>query len=164
MILLIVRDHIKKKDQEFKFDNAEDADLYKRYHLKFGNWCKSGTWKYEDELAPEELIFVADEITEQRKGIVKRKFYVVPGIEILKQTITQEIDVINCWKVLRANRNEALKQSDWTQLADVVMKTEERTSWRKYREYLRHLPKMHSDESICGADVLSFEEWSLRVR
>lgn len=164
MILLIVRDHIKKKDQEFKFDNVEDADLYKKYHLKFGNWCKVGTWKYEDEVAPEELVFVADEITEKVKGIIKRKFYVVPGLEILKQTITQETDVINCWKVLRANRNEALKQSDWTQLADVVMKTEERTSWRKYREYLRHLPKMHSDESICSADVLSFEEWSLRVR
>lgn len=164
MIILKVRDHIKKVDYEHKFDTAEDANLFKRYHLKFGNWTLKGEWKWEEEVKREEFKFAADEITEVVKGKVKRKLYIVEGLEIVQHNATEEKNIPECWRVLRNNRNVALKNSDWTQLADVTLSQEERTNWRKYRQYLRHLPKMYSDENVCSAEVMSYEEWCLRVR
>lgn len=41
---------------------------------------------------------------------------------------------------LRSRRNQLLASSDWTQVADVALTTEDDTAWRDYRKALRDLP------------------------
>lgn len=41
---------------------------------------------------------------------------------------------------LRSRRNQLLAASDWTQVADVALTTEDDTAWRDYRKALRDLP------------------------
>lgn len=49
------------------------------------------------------------------------------------------------WKYLDRNnrdiRNHLLKQSDWTQLPDAPLTTDDVTAWRLYRHILRNLPQ-----------------------
>jgi len=42
-------------------------------------------------------------------------------------------------KDLRARRNKALTDSDWTQLSDVGFNAAERTAWMNYRQALRDI-------------------------
>ena len=42
-------------------------------------------------------------------------------------------------KDLRAKRNKALADSDWTQLSDVGFNAAERTAWMNYRQALRDI-------------------------
>ena len=42
-------------------------------------------------------------------------------------------------KDLRARRNKALADSDWTQLSDVGFNAAERTAWMNYRQALRDI-------------------------
>jgi len=57
----------------------------------------------------------------------------LPSFEELKQTFMAD---------LRAERNQRLRDSDWTQLADVAanMSEDEKTRWSAYRQALRDLP------------------------
>lgn len=40
---------------------------------------------------------------------------------------------------IRVERNNLLKQSDWTQLPDSPLAQEEKTAWKNYRQQLRDL-------------------------
>lgn len=63
------------------------------------------------------------------------------------------------WDRFRKNRDKKLKETDYTQLADVSLSSEEKKTYREYRKYLRDLPKMHNNTSIWDAEVKSYEEW-----
>jgi hypothetical protein len=41
---------------------------------------------------------------------------------------------------VRNARNELLKQSDWTQMADVTLTESQSSAWRNYRQALRDVP------------------------
>jgi len=45
------------------------------------------------------------------------------------------------WFEVRAARNQALKDSDWRALKDVVLST----PWRDFRQALRDLPQNHAE-------------------
>ena len=55
---------------------------------------------------------------------------------------------------LRDRRNQMLSASDWTQVADVALTTEDDTAWRDYRKALRDLPA-----GLQTADDVSAVEW-----
>ena len=50
---------------------------------------------------------------------------------------------------LRLLRDEALRASDWTQMADSPLSTADKTAWANYRTYLRDLPA--NTDSDAGA-------------
>lgn len=52
--------------------------------------------------------------------------------------IEWEIDAAPAWIALRAERDERLRECDWTQLPDVA--EEVRLAWQPYRQALRDLP------------------------
>ena len=56
---------------------------------------------------------------------------------------TRDVD----WFEVRAARNQALKDSDWRALKDVVLST----AWKEYRQALRDLPQNH-DSANDAAD------------
>jgi len=45
------------------------------------------------------------------------------------------------WEQVRRARNQALKDSDWRALKDVVLPN----AWKDYRQALRDLPQLHDD-------------------
>lgn len=57
---------------------------------------------------------------------------------------------------LRRERNQILKDTDWTQLPDVPLDATQRKFYRKYREYLRVLPEK---VKVLGDRLLTYEEW-----
>ena len=44
------------------------------------------------------------------------------------------------WDTIRAQRNQLLAQSDWTQLADAPLTQEQKNAWAVYRQVLRDVP------------------------
>ena len=55
-------------------------------------------------------------------------------------------------------RNELLKETDWTQLPDVPLTQEDKKLYRKYRQYLRELPQdIKSGKLKC--ELKKFKEW-----
>ena len=63
------------------------------------------------------------------------------------------------WDLLRQQRDELLAASDKTQLSDFPIKTELRARYKEYRQYLRDLPTLYSEDTIKQAKVKSFDEW-----
>ena len=52
---------------------------------------------------------------------------------------------------LRSRRNQMLSASDWTQVADVALTTEDDTAWREYRKSLRDLPAgLNTADDVAG--------------
>jgi len=52
------------------------------------------------------------------------------------------------WQEVRSSRDQALAESDWRALKDVVLST----AWKEYRQALRDLPQDHA-ESNDAADA-----------
>lgn len=46
---------------------------------------------------------------------------------------------------LRVRRNNALTSSDWTQMPDTPLSTEQQAAWQNYRQQLRDLPANYPD-------------------
>jgi len=73
---------------------------------------------------------------------MNRKVTRFNGDEIISETFT-DVD----WDEVRYARDQALSNSDWRALKDVVLST----AWRDYRSALRDLPQDHA-ESNDAAD------------
>jgi hypothetical protein len=143
---------------ERTFETAEDARVYKQYHLRFGEWATGTYWTEEKNITAELRPFIVDEMTEIGPSGVVRVYQVCCKWSI-KEEIATENEVLGSWMLLRRDRDTLLKASDWTQISDVPMTTLERGEWKKYRQYLRDVTKLHTDLTIAGARVNSFEEW-----
>lgn len=45
------------------------------------------------------------------------------------------------WQLVREKRNKLLAESDWTQVPDAPLTTEQKQAWRQYRQELRDIPQ-----------------------
>ena len=62
---------------------------------------------------------------------------------------------------MRLLRDEALAESDWTQLLDCALSSEDKAKWTAYREYLRDLPQTSDSNDILSfKGIVPFSEWS----
>lgn len=66
---------------------------------------------------------------------------------------------IDAWYLLRAKRDKLLLETDKYMLSDFPIDTKTRGLYKDYRNYLRGLPKMFSEETIKTAKVKSFLQW-----
>jgi len=78
-----------------------------------------------------------------RDNMMNRRFLIYDGEEVIEDSM-REVD----WQEVRAARDQALVDSDWRALKDVVLST----PWKEYRQALRDLPQVH-DESNDAADA-----------
>ena len=53
-------------------------------------------------------------------------------------------------KVLRWQRENLLKESDWTQMPDSPLSESKKTEWATYRQVLRDLPKNSNPKFAVG--------------
>jgi hypothetical protein len=158
MYKLTVRDTRTDEEQIKEFDSAELAILYRDYHLVFGQWNSVVKWVEEKDLTPEQQRFIIDEKTELVNGLIVRYYKLAEGMEIKLEEASNDA-IKDCWIILRASRNKLLKDTDWTQLPDVEISTEDRKEYRSYRSYLRVLPKLYDDSTILQAKAYAFEDW-----
>jgi hypothetical protein len=145
-------------EQVHEFESSELAQLYRDYHLAFGHWNGISKWVEEKDLTPESRRFVVDEKTELINGEIVRFFKLTEGIELKIEEVTSN-SVAEVWKILRKKRSELLQITDWTQLADCALTTEEKKEYRAYRSYLRTIPVLYDDYTVVYAKAYSFEDW-----
>jgi hypothetical protein len=145
-------------EQVHEFETSELAQLYRDYHLAFGNWNGTSRWIEARKVTPEEAPFIVDEKTELVNEEVVRFYRITDGIQLKIEEASPDC-LEDLWKLFREKRNKWLQLTDWTQLADCELDTEQRKEYRAYRSYLRTLPKLYNDSSVVYAKVYSFEDW-----
>ncbi len=158
MYKLIIKNAGSEEEEIKEFESSELAVLYRDYHLAFGQWNSVVKWVQESHLTEEQRRFIVDEKTELINGKISRLYKLSEGIELK----IEEVDKVGkeyFWKCLRQTRNYFLDSTDWTQLADAEIDTEQRKEYRSYRSYLRILPKLYDDSTIFNAKVYDFEDW-----
>jgi len=65
-----------------------------------------------------------------------RSFTRYHGTDVIEQGMNEV-----SWETVRAERDQALAESDWRALKDVVLST----AWKEYRQALRDLPGDHAE-------------------
>lgn len=60
-------------------------------------------------------------------------------MENTQLTLPEANSVIKA-RTVRSDRDQAIAQTDWTQMADVSLTTEQKAAWASYRQELRDLP------------------------
>ena len=65
------------------------------------------------------------------------------------------------WTALRTQRNQLLKDSDWTALSDAHLSQDKKDAWFTYRQALRDLPDELANTVPEGAGPPDLFEWPL---
>ncbi len=115
---------------------------------------KDGTYKwvsYQFDLAPfptevNDLVTrVIDKWTEYRRGQEN-------DMERALASAFAQSTILN-WTKVSLMRNFLLMDSDWTQLGDAPLSTEEKAKWVTYRQKLRDIPQ---DQKVIAANSVLF--------
>jgi hypothetical protein len=96
------------------------------------------TQKLVPKYTPEKLTRQVAEITEEYMLLGYDIVNLTPE-EIAQTTIRASIEKQNRINNAKYERNRLLTQSDWTQLPDVSLTTEQKEQWATYRQQLRDL-------------------------
>lgn len=158
MYKLYVFDSKTNEEKVLKFESMELAVLYRDYHLAFGLWSNVTKWISENDIEEEQKKFIIDSKYVEVNGVLNKFFKIANGFEIVIKK-EERVAIQESWNLFRYKRKLALIETDWTQLADASLDTEERKEYRSYRDYLRKLPKLYDDSSVTYAKVYSFEDW-----
>ena len=69
-----------------------------------------------------------------------------PKYDDLTEQATWEVECVEGqWSTIRGERDRLLLQSDWTQLVDCPLSTEQKALWVTYRQNLRDVPQTQTD-------------------
>ena len=105
-----------------------------------------------------------------QKLIVEEKNYDLASkrLTILESLIIkdkQELLLIEVEKVW-IKRNEQLVKSDFSQLPDVPLTSEEKKKYREYRQYLRDLPELvlHQKKHIGPIEFIEYVDWKEKTK
>ena len=66
-----------------------------------------------------------------------------------------ELDAAQPWIDARTERDQLLRDSDWTAVTDTALSEADQTDWEDYRQALRDIPQTYSDdvESVVWPDA-----------
>lgn len=103
-------------------ENTEKAEFY--YEVDEDNALVLGLWRV--------IALTAEELTQRQEEEQQR--------------------VEGQWSSVRGQRNELLRLTDWTQLADCVLTAGEKEAWRNYRQALRDVPNQADPFAIVWPD------------
>lgn len=79
-------------------------------------------------------------IDEQWKEAITGRYKLVDGIHTHNPFTQEQLDAKEL-SIARSNRNNLLKDSDWTQLPNNPLTAEKQEEWNVYRQKLRDIPK-----------------------
>ncbi|MCK9592322.1 MAG: phage tail assembly chaperone [Methanoregula sp.] len=110
--------HVTSTSTESKYEEEESGIYYQIYEVENARYIDPSKYKpYLDNVST---------ITDINKDPV-------PITDIQK------------WVTIRERRTSRLRGSDWTQLYDVDLTTEEKNLWKTYRKALRDIPQTYTD-------------------
>lgn len=93
---------------------------------------------------------ITDILLEDGQSVIEGIYEVGEHKIIDGSPVEQSVDF---WSTIRLQRNELLKQSDWTQVNDSPLSDSKKQEWATYRQSLRDLPATY--ESVNNiADVI----------
>lgn len=98
-------------------------------------------------------------VEEENKAIAEKRLRL---LEDLKADSEEEKINLQMERI-RRERDKNLKNSDWTQLADAPLDSQEKKEYRKYREFLRELPELVKDSKV-ESHCKTFIEWKSWVK
>ena len=137
--------------------SKEEADAWIEKQEKRGSWGK----KAYTVVTTEPLEGASN--TEKVKGPMGMdayKNYFPAEYEIKIEYINEKkIQADECFKKIREERDELLKNTDYTQLADAPMESKEKKIYREYRHYLRQLPSLLDDIVVLNYKIKTYEEF-----
>ena len=93
---------------------------------------------------------VTDILLEDGQSIIEGIYEIDEHKIIDGSPVEQSVDF---WITIRLQRNELLKQSDWTQMNDCPLSDSKKQEWLTYRQELRDLPSSHQATNNI-ADVI----------
>lgn len=110
---------------------------------------------------PKDNIFLEERVLEFDGK--KHKQYLLPAeytVEIKdNRDVLRKLEVKAKWNNLRKERDEMLQKTDWTQLADAPIDSNQKCEYREYRQYLRNIPTLYQNKQILKLQVMSIEDW-----
>jgi len=127
-----------------------DADLTLRYNLRPGahNILLGYGFHYVQDTPPDYDWITQRLIKGEVEAIENSPYFQFPyTIEELTEeeiAINREKKRLLDWIPFREQRDQLLKDSDWTQISDyALVSEEEKVLWAEYRELLRNLPETY---------------------
>ena len=66
------------------------------------------------------------------------------------------------WQTIRTHRNFLLRQTDWTQLNNVIISNEEKLLWIEFRQNLRDIPQLFSSPDEVSMPAYPADNYILR--
>lgn len=143
-----------KYDKKFmaEFDTKAECD----------NWVKNHKLKGKDKVVKKSNVIekgynvILEDI--KQNGEVE---YVLEGPAEYKVDFLEEnpVTVEEYKKELNDKIKEILLETDWSQLSDAPLQTEERRIYKKYRKYVRNKRKEYNDNSIKNWKILTYKEY-----
>lgn len=115
----------------------------------------------------EELLKVAAPQYRSPKEYYEKLIKNEPNVKIAEKRLRllEDLRVKNKEDKLRLEldrvvreRNSILKDTDWTQLADAPLDSNQKKLYRKYRQYLRDLPE-GIQKSTLDMECMLFDKW-----
>lgn len=178
---------IDNKEFSATFNSKNEANLWKISQLNKGDKCPFGVPEHEkllplDDVPNNATILEKVETYEPRLDYLFNPIYDENGDAILDkvvkckvkipaefvieeyETLYNENQLVQAYGNLRKDRDNMLRCTDFTQLADAPLNSEQKNNYREYRKFLRELPSKHNDSSILNAKVPTFEEFILNKR
>ena len=96
---------------------------------------------YTKEIHGDNIPTPNVELTEaQWKEAITGRYKLVDGVHTHNPFTQEQLDVKEL-SIARSNRNNLLKESDWTQLPNNPLTAEKQEEWNVYRQKLRDIPK-----------------------
>lgn len=93
---------------------------------------------------------ITDILLEDGQSIIEGIYEVDEHKIINGEAVEQSVDF---WSTIRLQRNELLRQSDWTQVNDCPLSDSKKQEWATYRQSLRDLPSTNQSVNHI-ADVI----------
>jgi hypothetical protein len=110
------------------------------YYATF-NETEDYTGFYTKEIHGDNIPTPNVELTEaQWKEAITGRYKLVDGVHTHNPFTQEQLDVKEL-SIARSNRNNLLKESDWTQLPNNPLTAEKQEEWNVYRQKLRDIPK-----------------------
>lgn len=108
----------------------------------YGNYNSEGEYIgfYNEEIHGSNIPSPNIELTEEQwKEALSSRCKVVEGVHTLIPFTQEELNEKK-YAILRANRDQMLNESDWTQMPDSPLTDAQKQLWAAYRQDLRDLP------------------------
>ena len=102
------------------------------YEIATGRIVQSQSFAF-DEVPLGHSMVQSDRVPDHQREIYSQEQGLIPRPDLSEFEYQQQISRI------RKRRNRLLADSDWTQLPDTALTSEQRTAWSTYRQSLRDI-------------------------